>query len=92
VSSAFWKQFEDVSPIDCLDMKRAIQEKIYEETKMMTWKERVEYFRRGSAEFRSGPAGTSLRTEATALREDASEYGSGPGQQQQESHDKGLDQ
>lgn len=31
---------------DCVEMKRRIQEKIYEETKDMTPQERVAYFRR----------------------------------------------
>ena len=36
---------------DCVKLKRAIQAKIYEETKYMTREERREYDRRGEEEF-----------------------------------------
>ena len=36
---------------DCVKLKRAIQAKIYEETKYMTWEEEREYIRKGAEEF-----------------------------------------
>ena len=38
---------------DCVAMKRAIQSRIYEETKHMTWDEEREHIRKGSEEFRA---------------------------------------
>jgi hypothetical protein len=36
---------------DCVNLKRAIQAKIYEETKYMTWEQEREYIRKGAEEF-----------------------------------------
>jgi hypothetical protein len=36
---------------DCVKLKRAIQAKIYEETKYMTWEQEREYIRKGAEEF-----------------------------------------
>lgn len=36
---------------DCVEMKRKIQEEIYEEIKDMTIEEEIEYFRKGAEQF-----------------------------------------
>ena len=50
---------------DCVKLKRAIQAKIYEETKYMTREERREYDRRGEEEFDRKIE--RIRTERAAL-------------------------
>ncbi len=69
MNSDFWKQFEGAPRIDCVKMKHDIQAKIYEETKDMTWEERIAYFHRGSAQRRSEPAATAV------LQEELPDYG-----------------
>ncbi len=69
MNSDFWKQFEGAPRIDCVKMKHDIQAKIYEETKDMTWEERIAYFHRGSAQSHSESPATAV------LREEPSAYG-----------------
>ncbi len=48
----FWKQFAGAPRVDCVKMKHDIQEKIYEETKEMSWEERRAYLQRKAEAFR----------------------------------------
>ena len=52
MNSEFWKQFEGTQSIDCVKMKHDIQAKIHEETKDMTWEERMAYYNRTGQAFR----------------------------------------
>lgn len=62
---------------DCVRMKHDAQRRIYEETKGMTAQERVEYFRRGSEEFRRSlslsPAPRDLKSILVSLTPPAAE-------------------
>jgi hypothetical protein len=71
----FWKQFEGVPPIDCVEMKRNIQAKIYEEIKNLTMEERIDYFRRGSEEFRREMVQLQSLQGDLVLREEPPESG-----------------
>lgn len=75
MNNDFWKQFEGTPSIDCVKMKHDIQAKIYEETKGMTWDERMVYFKRGSEEFRREMAQRKQTAEDLVLREDPPKYG-----------------
>ena len=71
----FWKQFEGTPKIDCVKMKNDIQAKIYEETKDMTWEERIAYFQRGSKEFRREMSSKKEVSDGLVLREKPPPYG-----------------
>jgi len=47
-------QLGDMPDFDPIEMKRRIQAEIYEETKGMTGKEVLDFFRKGSEEFWAG--------------------------------------
>jgi len=46
-------QFKPIPGFSCVQMKRDIQAKIYEDTKNMTPEERREYIRQGAERFRA---------------------------------------
>jgi len=45
MNKKFWKKFEGVKPINAIQMKRDIQEKIHVATQSMEWSEKLQYFR-----------------------------------------------
>ena len=57
---------EAIPGFDCVKMKREIQTQIYEETKHMTPKERREYTRKASEEFRAEGERFRARRRTTA--------------------------
>lgn len=70
MNSDFWKQFEGMPSIDCVQMKHDIQAKIYEEIKDMTWEERLAYYQRGSEAFHREMAREQPVTSSLVLREE----------------------
>lgn len=68
MSATFWKQFEGTPPIDCVQMKHAIQEAIYEETKNMSWEERMAFMRSNAPA--AGPSTNAEYENAAVLREE----------------------
>lgn len=71
----YWKQFEGAPQIECLKMKRDIQTKIYEEIKGLTMDEQIDYFRRGSEEFRRQMAQCTGLADSLVLREEPPQSG-----------------
>ena len=71
MNSEFWKQFEGTPSIDCVKMKHDIQAKIHEETKDMTWEERMAYYNRTGQEFRETGKIPVAGPESLVLREDS---------------------
>ncbi|VGO18484.1 hypothetical protein [Pontiella sulfatireligans] len=45
MNEAFWKNFPPIHDFDCVEMKRRAQLRIYEETRGMSPKEIVNYFK-----------------------------------------------
>lgn len=68
------KKIQPIPGFDCVKMKHDIQAKIYEETKDMTREEILEYFRKGSEEFRREAATRKEGAEALVLREEPPEF------------------
>ena len=63
----------NIQPIpgfDCVKMKHDIQAKIYEETKDMTWDERMAYMRQKAAAFRQERAQKKTLAGDLVLREE----------------------
>ena len=71
MNETFWKRFPPVPGFDCLKMKHDIQSEIYEDVKNMSTEQRLEYYRRGAAEFRTAHA----RGRMLAVREESPPYG-----------------
>ncbi len=69
------KKIRPIPGFDCVKMKHDIQAKIYEETKDMSWDERIAYFRRGSEEFRREMGQRRAMKDALVLHEDPPAYG-----------------
>ena len=45
MNKEFWKKFDAVQPLNALQMKKEIQEKIHKATQSMGWQEKLQYFR-----------------------------------------------
>ena len=69
------KNIKPIPGFDCVKMKHDIQAKIYEETKDMTWDERMAYMHAKAAAFRVETATKAATEEDLVLREEPPECG-----------------
>lgn len=74
MNEEFWKQFPPIPGFDCLEMKNAIQTKIYEEIKDMSPEEIVAYFNRAGNDFRCRGKIVPRSSEMAFVREEPAPY------------------